>query len=78
VFVEIVPGIPDGIRVDTDGNVWASAGDGVHCYSPAGQLLGKIRTPQVVANLEFGDGRLFIAATTTLYAVRVSARDGRE
>lgn len=75
VFAEVNPGAPDGFRVDTDGNVWTSAGDGVHCYSPQGELLGKILIPEVVANVTFGGprkNRLFIAGTTSLYAVYVA------
>jgi gluconolactonase len=72
VFAEISPGLADGFRLDTDGNVWTSAGDGVHCYSPAGELLGKVLVPEVVSNVCFGGpkrNRLFITATTSLYAV---------
>jgi gluconolactonase len=75
VFAVISPGIPDGLRVDTDGNVWTSAGDGVHCLSPQGQLLGKIKVPEVVSNLTFGGplrNRLFITGTTSLYACYVA------
>lgn len=72
VFHVINPGCADGIRVDTDGNVWSSAGDGVHCLSPDGELLGKILVPEIVSNICFG-GRakhqLFITATTGLYSV---------
>lgn len=72
VFADVNPGVPDGFRVDTDGNVWTSAGDGVHCYSAEGRLLGKILIPEPVANVTFGGprrNRLFITATTSLYAV---------
>jgi gluconolactonase len=72
VFAEIDKGIPDGIRVDVAGNLWSSAADGVHCFSPEGILLGKILVPQVVANLTFGGprrNRLFITATTSLYSI---------
>jgi gluconolactonase len=75
VFAQIRPGLADGFRVDTDGNVWTSAGDGVHCFSPKGELLGKIRVPEVVSNVCFGGpkrNRLFITATTSLYAVYVA------
>lgn len=75
VFADISPGLPDGFRVDIYGNVWTSAGDGVHCFDPAGNLLGKIRIPEVVANLTFGGprrNRLFITATTSLYSVYVA------
>ncbi len=76
VFATIDTGLPDGIRVDTTGNLWSSAGDGVHCFAPDGTLLGKILVPEVVANLTFGGprrNRLFITATTSLYAVYVTA-----
>ena len=76
VFCEIDHGIPDGFRVDTQGNVWTSAGDGVQCFAPDGTRLGRILVPEVVANLTFGGprrNRLFITATTSLYAVYVTA-----
>lgn len=76
VFADITPGLPDGFRLDTDGNIWTSAADGVHCYTPDGTLLGKILIPEVVANLTFGGprrNRLFITATTSLYSVYVAA-----
>lgn len=72
VFAEVSPGVPDGFRLDTDGNLWTSAGDGVHCYAPDGALLGKIPVPEVVSNVTFGGGkrnRLFITATSSLYAI---------
>lgn len=74
VFAEISPGMADGFRLDTDGNVWTSAGDGVHCFSPRGDLLGKVLVPEVVSNVCFGGpkrNRLFITATTSLYAAYV-------
>ena len=72
VFCSLDNGLPDGFRVDINGNVWTSAGDGVHCFSPDGALLGKILVPQTVANLTFGGprkNRLFITATKSLYSV---------
>jgi gluconolactonase len=71
-FHSIAPGCADGIRVDSDGNLWSSAGDGVHCLAPDGRLLGKILVPEGVSNLCFGGRakhRLFITATTSLYSV---------
>jgi gluconolactonase len=75
VFAEVSPGIPDGVRVDLHGNIWTSAGDGVQCYAPDGVCLGKITVPEPVSNLTFGGekrNRLFITATTSLYAVYVA------
>lgn len=74
VFAEIDPGLPDGFRLDVDGNIWTSAFDGVHCYAPEGDRLGKILIPEKVANLTFGGpkrNRMFITASTSLYAVYV-------
>lgn len=76
VFATIDKGLPDGMRVDTSGNVWSSAADGVHCFASDGTLLGKILVPQTVANLTFGGprrNRLFITATRSLYAIYVTA-----
>lgn len=75
---EIPAGIPDGLRVDESGRIWCSAEDGVHIYTPDGDHLGHIPVPEVVANLCFGgeDGRdLYIAATTSIYHLRVNVRD---
>ena len=75
LFAEVRPGASDGFRVDEHGNIWTSARDGVQCYSPAGELLGKILIPeQATANLVFGgrDGkRMYICGDTSLYSVRV-------
>jgi gluconolactonase len=72
VFAHIDNGIPDGLRCDSDGRVWSSAADGVHCFAPDGTLLGKILVPETVSNLTFGGprrNRMFITATTSLYAI---------
>ncbi len=77
VFAECDIGLFDGFRCDTDGNVWTSAGDGVHCYLADGTLAGKILIPEVVANVTFGGpkkNRLFICGTTSLYAVYLNRR----
>lgn len=72
VFAEINPGLPDGFRLDTNGNIWTSAGDGVHVYSPSGVLLGKIHTPKTVANLTFGGPKknwLCMTATDSVHVL---------
>nr|WP_240758153.1 SMP-30/gluconolactonase/LRE family protein [Palleronia sediminis] len=76
-FHKISPGFCDGMTVDEDGNIWSSAGDGVHCIAPDGHLMGKIRTPRHVANLTFGEvrrNRLFIGASDTLLAIFLDRR----
>ncbi|MBY0611536.1 MAG: SMP-30/gluconolactonase/LRE family protein [Beijerinckiaceae bacterium] len=77
VFHMVKPGYSDGIRVDEHGNVWSSAGDGIHCIDPDGDLLGKVLVPQRVSNLTFGGlakNRLFITASQTLYSLFVNCR----
>ena len=77
VFATCPAGLYDGLRADVHGNLWLSAGDGVHCHAPDATLLGKLRLPETVANVCFGGAkrnRLFICATTSLYAVYLNTR----
>jgi gluconolactonase len=81
VFADgFAPGFTDGVRTDVDGNVWCSMGwadpkeDGVRCYAPNGDLIGKIHLPETCANFCFGGrkkDRLFIAASTSIYSLYV-------
>jgi gluconolactonase len=80
VFATCTVGSFDGFRLDEAGRVWTSAGDGVHCYEPDGSLIGKVCTPEPAANVEFGGparNRLFICATTSLYAVLLPVSGAR-
>ena len=76
------PGQFDNLRLDDDGRIWLGAGDhGVHCYDPDGTLIGRIRVPEVVANVTFGGLRrnvLYIAADTTVYSLVVSVTGQRQ
>jgi gluconolactonase len=84
VLVDAGPrGTPDGFRVDVDGNLWCGWGmgeaglDGVHVFNPAGRLIGRIDLPERCANVCFGGlhrNRLFMAATTSLYALYVNTQ----
>jgi gluconolactonase len=82
------PGALDGLRVDTDGNLWCGWGsngsqsaksedlDGVMVFSPQGKAIGFIRLPERCANLTFGgakNNRLFMASSHSLYALYVEA-----
>ena len=77
IFHKVEPGYADGLCVDEDGNLWSSAGDGVHCIDPDGRLLGKVLVPHRVSTLTFGGAcrdRLFIAGSHTLYAIFLNRR----
>jgi len=75
---------PDGMRCDVQGNVWISSNagrnvgySGVTVWNAEGKLLGRIRIPEVVANLTFGGpkrNRLFMAGSQSLYAVYVGTQ----
>lgn len=70
---------PDGVRADVDGNLWVSSNagrnvgySGATVWTPQGQLIGRIRLPEVCGNVCFGGpkrNRLFMAASQSLYAV---------
>lgn len=65
------------VRVDEHGNVWSSAADRVHCLSPDGTPLGKVRLPYRVSNVAFGGrhrNRPFIDASNALHAVFPNVR----
>ena len=66
------PALPDGMKCDQRGNVWVTAPGGVWVYSPAGELLGKVRLPEMVANLAWGGAdfrTLYLTATHSVYAI---------
>ena len=70
------PTAADGMRCDTDGNLWAGARPGVQILAPSGELIGMIRLPENCANVCFGGtkrNRLFMAASQSLYVVYVNA-----
>jgi gluconolactonase len=82
VFFDATPGYADGIRCDTEGNVWAgfSGGedqDGVAVFAPDGKLIGRILLPERCANICFGGlkrNRLFMAASQSIYSLYVEAQ----
>ncbi|MBV8768978.1 MAG: isochorismatase family protein [Hyphomicrobiales bacterium] len=70
---ELEAGVPDGMKCDSAGNIWVTAPGGVWVYSRSGALLGKIKVPELVANLHWGKAdwqTLFMCATSSLYAMK--------
>jgi gluconolactonase len=73
IVSEREPGVPDGMKCDSRGNVWVTGPGGVWVYAPSGELIGKVRVPELVANLAWGgpDLRtLYMCATHSVYAVK--------
>jgi gluconolactonase len=68
------PGLPDGLKIDVLGNIWATGPSAVFVFSPAGTHLGTIKPPEDPANCGWGDdGRtLYITAETGLYRIKTS------
>jgi gluconolactonase len=66
-------GVPDGMKVDVEGRVYCTGPGGTWVFSPSGEKLGVIRTPEVPANLCFGGPdmkTLFFTARTSIYSMR--------
>jgi gluconolactonase len=65
-------GVPDGLKIDSQGNLWASGQGGFRIYSPQGKLLGQIQLPEVAANLAWGGSDLkyaYLTATSSIYRI---------
>ncbi len=80
VLATCTAGVFDGFRVDSEGRIWTSAADGVHCLAVEGKLIGKVLVPEPVANVCFAGPRrnwLMITATSSLYAVRLAVNGAK-
>ncbi|MCP5411156.1 MAG: SMP-30/gluconolactonase/LRE family protein [Alphaproteobacteria bacterium] len=64
--------VPDGLKVDSAGNLWTTGPGGVRIISPAGKVLGQIKIPEIVANVGFaGDGKtVYLTGSTSLYRLQ--------
>ncbi|KZT00245.1 D-lactonohydrolase-like protein [Laetiporus sulphureus 93-53] len=75
VFAYIDAGVPDGIQVDSKGNIYSACGDGVHIWDHDGTLIGKFFLGSVSANMIFADkGELVILANDTVYFAQIAAQ----
>ena len=72
---DAAPGITDGMKVDSKGNIYSSGPGGIWVIDPDGKHVGTIRTPETVTNLAFGDAdkkTLYITARPTIYKIAVN------
>lgn len=72
-------GVPDGLKVDREGNLWATGPGGVLVFSPEGELLGRIDPGEACSNCAWGEdgSTLFITADTYLCRIRTLTRGAR-
>jgi gluconolactonase len=69
--------VPDGMKVDTAGNVYATGPAGLMIFSPEGEFIGSIQFPELPSNCAWGDkdGRtLYVTGRTSLYRVRLKVK----
>jgi len=67
-------GAPDGMKIDSEGNVYCCGPGGIHVFTPEAICLGVIRVPEYTANMAWGDSdyrSLYITASTSVYRIRV-------
>ena len=70
---EEAPGMPDGLKLDTNGNIYATGPGGVWIFAPDGTHLGSIQPTEVPANVAWGDdgSTLYMTARTGLYRIKL-------
>ncbi|MFD0986338.1 SMP-30/gluconolactonase/LRE family protein [Methyloligella solikamskensis] len=76
LFAVVSPGVPDGIKLDTEGRVYTSSGTGVQVFTPDGDLIGEIAAPGV-ANFTFGgpdNDTLFICCDKLIWQAKLRSR----
>lgn len=66
-----LPGLPDGLKVDKDGNLWATGPGGVYVMTPDGKLLGRISTGERTANCAWGGDGSVLYLTADMYLCRI-------
>jgi gluconolactonase len=67
-------GLPDGMKIDANGNLYCTGPGGIWIFSPEGEYLGKIKIPEIPANCAWGGDdfkTLFITARTSLYSIKL-------
>jgi len=70
-------GVPDGMKLDANGNLYVTGPQGIWVWSPEGKHLGTIVLPEQPANLAWGDKdhrTLYITATTSVYRLQMTAQ----
>ncbi|MEC8826077.1 MAG: SMP-30/gluconolactonase/LRE family protein [Verrucomicrobiota bacterium] len=73
-FKEGLPGLPDGLKLDEKGNLWATGPGGVYIFAPNGKLLGRISTGERTANCAWGNDGTVLYMTADTYLCRIKTK----
>ncbi|KAG2747283.1 calcium-dependent phosphotriesterase [Suillus brevipes Sb2] len=73
VFAYSDSGAPDGIQLDTMGNVYSGCGDGIHVWNAEGTLIGKFYLNSTTSQIVFTKSGLVILEATTMYVTNIQA-----
>lgn len=68
------PGLPDGMKVDSQGNIWAGGPGGIHILAPDGKLLGRIETGEATSNCAWGEDGSTLYITADMYVCRIRTK----
>lgn len=69
-----LPGLPDGFKLDVNGNIFATGPGGVYVFSPGGELLGRMETGEATANCAWGDDGSSLYVCSDMYLVRIRTK----
>lgn len=72
--VGTLPGLPDGFKLDVNGNIFATGPGGVYVFSPAGELLGRMETGEATSNCAWGDDGSTLYVCSDMYLVRIRTK----
>ncbi|MEO5999218.1 MAG: SMP-30/gluconolactonase/LRE family protein, partial [Chitinophagaceae bacterium] len=71
---KIDKGMPDGLKIDRNGNIFATGPGGVWIFNKSGKVLGKIKINSLTSNCAFADDEKTLYVTADMYVLKVSLR----
>lgn len=73
VFARVPVGIPDGIKTDTEGNVYVGCGDGIHVWNESGRLLGSAIFEGGISNFALAKGAIYALYEDKVYLIKLAS-----
>jgi gluconolactonase len=72
---EKLPGLPDGLKIDKNGNIFASGPGGIRVFNPEGKMLGMLKLDNPASNCAFSPDQKTLYVTNDMYVLRLKMRD---